>query len=229
MQPWMLLKRTGHYGLVIFRTKPLGFVPCVVEIERDLFHTRRQCSGCFFCFFLIVQNYTRYFSVRSLVPYTLQCRPLSLRVLVQSPRQLALSLNTKQRPPTELARAVSVSLRCLWSTIRWWDVRSHGLTSRSATVSRLLADGHLGKWWKGVNNSSAAAWLLWLQSMQCVCVLMFLHTEWVFVWSCVDLKRTVGLYGIESSTTIEAHSSQGRMFVCLSRDFKTGFWVNEAS
>ncbi|KAG7331698.1 hypothetical protein KOW79_005667 [Hemibagrus wyckioides] len=36
-----------------------------------------------------------------------ECRPLGLRVLVQSPRQLALSLNTKQPSPTELARATS--------------------------------------------------------------------------------------------------------------------------
>lgn len=48
----LILLGHGELEIMIFRTKSLGFVPCVVEIERGLFHTHRQCSGCFFLFFI---------------------------------------------------------------------------------------------------------------------------------------------------------------------------------
>lgn len=61
MQPWMLLKRTGRYGLVIFRTKPLGFVPCVVEIERDLVVS--AVGGFFLFFFNSAKLYKVFFNL----------------------------------------------------------------------------------------------------------------------------------------------------------------------
>lgn len=224
----MLLKSRGNYGAVIFRTKALGFMPCVAETERDLFHTRRQCSG-----FLRVQNYTRSFSFWNLVSYTLQRWTLGLHVPVQTPRQPELSLNTKQPSTLELARALSIAWRCLWSTIRWWDVPSHGPMRTRAPGLRPLAGGHLGKWRKGVNNSSAAAWLLWLRRIQRSSLNVLTHWVGVCVILCgsKEDRRTVGFEGTESSTTITAHSFQGRVRFCmsvfiLSRAFKGWARVN---